>query len=338
MRTDFLVLCVGIAGFATPTLTTPGAVYAQRCDAPGCTSCGAAPRSTQAPRSAARGIYSRSPDSGERVGESNSMGIRGFGIRLPSISLEMPELRLPSLNRYRRDAYMITDSAHAPYVDGRALEFNPVGADREAAAPERSTPSPRFTPRSPSCDAPAPHCDAPSAAVPGVDERAQNGSDAFGSRDADLQQLREQAILLQKAIDSLANGIAAPAASIERVQLRQKDREIAELRMQLQRMQSKVTATATQGVSQEQTETSPAQKRKPQSTSNVRPVSAEAQKSNRVASEPVAQNGVCNGPQCKAPISESRTQQDDGFQAPLVTKTYTVSRLSSLRPSSILRR
>ena len=340
MRTDFLVLCVGIAGFSTPILTMPGAVYAQSCNAPSCTSCGTAPRSTQAPRSAARGIYSRSPDSGERVGESNSMGIRGFGIRLPSISLEMPELRLPSINRYRRDAYMITDSAHAPYIDNnRALEFNPVGPDRETAAPDRSAESPRFTPRSPSCDAPVPRCDAPAAAVPGVDERAQR-RDVPDSRNADLQQLREQAISLQKAIDSIANGSSDMAVPSERAQLQQKDREIAELRMELQRMQSTVEKAVAQSVLRSQSATTRTEQRTPtpNTTSNLRQVSTETQKNTRVGGKPVAQNGGCNGPKCQAKNSQSRNQQDDGFEAPVVNKTYTASRLSNLRPSSILGR
>lgn len=334
MRTKSFVVLLAIAGNALCLMSNDQA-YGQNCAAPDPVNCGATQRSAPVQRAEPRGFYSRSPDTGEFSGENNSIGVRGFGLRLPSISLEMPELRLPSLARYRRGPFMTTDSTRAPFVEGRALEFNPVGPDRNVD--DRSVPTDRFVPttRAPSCNAPAPRCDAPAAAVPAADERAEGPTNSTDPRDAQLQQLREQAVLLQKAIDSLASGpISNAVASSERSQLQQKDREIAELRLELQRMQSTVGRTAAQSASHVQ----PTGTKAEQQTSRIRSVSGETQKNTRVGSKPVVQNSACNGPQCKPQNSPPRTQPDDGFEPPVVTKTYTASRLSKLRPSSILSR
>lgn len=88
------------------------------------------------------GHYVRTPEAGEFAGESQSIGIRGFALKLPSLSLELPELRLPSLIRYRRNPEMHVESARAPWMPGRPAEFRhaphpgaPEGAERPVQPP-----------------------------------------------------------------------------------------------------------------------------------------------------------------------------------------------------------
>lgn len=99
-----------------------------------------------------RGAYVRSPETGEQSGESTSYGLRGLGLKLPAISLEFPELRLGGLVKYRRTPEMHVEGSRAPWVEGRALEFNQV--PRNIEANDRSIePQPRDT-----CVPPAPGC------------------------------------------------------------------------------------------------------------------------------------------------------------------------------------
>lgn len=99
---------------------------------------------------ASRGAFVRSPETGEQSGESTGYGLRGFGLRLPAISIDLPEIRMPGLVKYRRNAEMHVESSHAPWVDGRALEFNqvpqsndrnlPPANDRDLRAPDQCIP------------------------------------------------------------------------------------------------------------------------------------------------------------------------------------------------------
>lgn len=69
------------------------------------------------------GMYAQPPAVGERIGESDSVGVRGLSIRFPEVTIELPELRLPSLFCARRGPEMRTESARAPYVRGQAATY-----------------------------------------------------------------------------------------------------------------------------------------------------------------------------------------------------------------------
>ena len=318
------VLCLSATAIAPST-----AVQAQSCAAPGpcsCASCQQRQSREALPREAApRGYYSRSPDTGEYAGENNSMGVRGFGLRLPAISIELPELRLPSLARYRRGPHMTTDSARAPWVEGRALEFNPVGADRDTT--DRSM-TPSRTREAPSCVAPA----------PAAETRNHIPANGLDARDAELRLLREQSVSLQKAIDSLANSRAVTEELSEREQLRRKEREVDELRAEIQRMQSIMAKDATTGGQQAKTDAARTEAKSKQTSAKIQPASAEAPQVNRSTNNILTQNGVCNGLQCKAPNSQTGSQQEPVFELPVVNKKYTVARLNNLRSPSMTSR
>lgn len=68
------------------------------------------------------GDYVRGGDRGEFIGESRTWGLRGFGIRLPSFSIDLPEVRMPHLVEYRRNAELALEGDRAP--------FEPSGGDR----------------------------------------------------------------------------------------------------------------------------------------------------------------------------------------------------------------
>lgn len=320
------------------SIVPPAFVQAQSCAAPGpcsCTFCQQQKSRDVSPREAApRGYYSRSPDTGEFSGENNSIGVRGFGLRLPAISIELPELRLPSLARYRRGPHMTTDSARAPWVEGRALEFNPVGPERDAA--DRSV-TPSNTRGAPSCVAPAPRsCDAPSA--PAAEARNQAPASGLNARDAELLLLREQAVSLQKAIDSLATNRVVAEEVSEHEQLRRKEREVDELRAEIQRMQSSMAKDVTRVDQPAKTEAARIETRKPQTSSQVRPASVEISQASRTTSKPSLQPGTCTGPQCRTPYSQPQSRQDLVFEQPVVNKTQTAARTSNVRSSSIVGR
>ena len=62
------------------------------------------------------GAYAVPPQSGDVVGPSNSVGIRGAEITLPALRLSTPSIRFPSLFRSRRNPFMRTNSTVAPFV------------------------------------------------------------------------------------------------------------------------------------------------------------------------------------------------------------------------------
>jgi hypothetical protein len=53
-------------------------------------------------------------------GPSASVGIRGFGIRIPESNLQFPTIQLPSVIRYRRGAEAHFESARSPQIAGMA--------------------------------------------------------------------------------------------------------------------------------------------------------------------------------------------------------------------------
>jgi len=80
------------------------------------------------------GAYVQPPAVGELEGASSGYGVRGLGIRLPEVNLQLPSLQLPSVVRYRRGPQMRVDGATAPFVAGQAAQFGMLSAGGQAAA------------------------------------------------------------------------------------------------------------------------------------------------------------------------------------------------------------
>ncbi len=114
-----------------------------------------------------RGAFASPPRSGMVAGESESVGLSGGALHIPSMSLRLPTLQLPCLTRYRREAHMVMDTTEAPWVNERRREYS-IDAGPEIAgvleraqiAPERA-PEAAKAPEKQSCaPQPPPPCDA----------------------------------------------------------------------------------------------------------------------------------------------------------------------------------
>ncbi len=71
-----------------------------------------------------RGAFASPPRSGMIAGESESVGLSGGGLHIPSMSLRLPTIQLPCLTRYRREAHMVMDTTEAPWVLERRREYS----------------------------------------------------------------------------------------------------------------------------------------------------------------------------------------------------------------------
>ena len=115
------------------------------------------PQSVQL-QAAPAATFAAPPAVGETAGESSSLGVRGFGLRIPEMNLQMPTIQFPSLVRYRRDAVMHLESARAPLVPGAAAVYGqmaPGGHVVSGGLQHQSAPA--LQPQSaPSCEVPHP--------------------------------------------------------------------------------------------------------------------------------------------------------------------------------------
>jgi hypothetical protein len=119
------------------------------------------------------GAFVAGPQRGEVAGESRSFGLRMGALRIPEVTLPLPTFQMPCLVRYRRDAEMITESAHLPYVSGEVPEFA-LRPEREVAkpTPEAAVEQPPTEPESAPVQQPVYPCYPPqyyNPCVPGVD-------------------------------------------------------------------------------------------------------------------------------------------------------------------------
>lgn len=135
------------------------------------------PRVPKQPESAVtptqpEGAFIAGPQRGEVAGESRSFGLRMGALRIPEVTLPLPTFQMPCLVRYRRDAEMITESAHLPYVSGGVPEFA-LRPEREVAKPTpETTTQPPTEPESAPVQQPVYPCYPPqyyNPCVPGVD-------------------------------------------------------------------------------------------------------------------------------------------------------------------------
>ncbi len=84
-----------------------------------------------------RGAYAAPPRGGESIGESNTIGIRGFQVRIPEMRFEFPTIQLPSLFRVRRGPRMELDREEAYYVENFREEYS-IEAGRPEAVRHKS--------------------------------------------------------------------------------------------------------------------------------------------------------------------------------------------------------
>ncbi len=185
-------------------LAVNGLAYGQQCAAPRAPSCNApcyTPRGPESPplqpESAPRqpeGAYIRGPESGEFEGGSSSFGLKGFGFKLPSLSFEGPELRLPNLTRYRRNPAFHSESARAPFVRGPVTEFNQVPRQESARQPE----SVRQPETAPTFDY---HCVPPAPPCTGATERRLLKE--LAQRDAEIEEMQDRLRQFEETVNRL---------------------------------------------------------------------------------------------------------------------------------------
>jgi len=86
-----------------------------------CRPCAPPPQAPQPVLQAAPpGIFVQPPASGTVYGAQNRTEIEGMALTFPEVSLRMPTLRFPSVQRSRRNARMELDRATAPYMEQAA--------------------------------------------------------------------------------------------------------------------------------------------------------------------------------------------------------------------------
>lgn len=88
-------------------------------------------------------------------GPSESVGIRGFGIRFPEANLQLPTIQLPSVVRYRRGSEAHFESARAPQIAGMAAVPSQLapGGPAIPVAPAAAPMAPPMAPQPPSAPA-----------------------------------------------------------------------------------------------------------------------------------------------------------------------------------------
>lgn len=149
-----------------------------------CQSCGPESAPESAPAQP-EGAFLRNLGNGEVSGEVNSLGLSGFKLRFPELTLELPTIQFPSLVRYRRNPEMLVESSRAPFVRGdNVLEFNQVR--RRDELPESA---PATDPET------APGC------VPQYRYRCDDG--CVSDSDNRVEQLSENVAQLQGVVEQL---------------------------------------------------------------------------------------------------------------------------------------
>jgi hypothetical protein len=101
------------------------------------------------------------------AGESESVGLSGGALHIPSISFRLPTIQLPCFTRYRREAHMVMDTTEAPFVLERRREYSIEAGpeiagilERAPAAPERAPEAVKQPEKQPCAPSAPPPCDA----------------------------------------------------------------------------------------------------------------------------------------------------------------------------------
>ncbi len=181
---------IGLAQqYAAPQCASPP-YYAPRCSGP-------ESGNRESGLSQPEGSYVRGPESGEFESGSSSFGMKGFGLKLPAISFEGPEMRLPHLTRYRRNPSMVVESSRAPFVKGRAMEFSQVPKDTQESGLQQPT-----TKESGNSSAPQYQCIPPAPACNTATERRLR--DELARKEVEIRDMQDRFGQLESAVNRLA--------------------------------------------------------------------------------------------------------------------------------------
>lgn len=176
-----------------------------------------APQQQPVPQQAP-GYFAAPPQNGPVAGESRGVGLNGFAIHIPAMSLRLPTIEFPSLFRVRRNPHMMIDAAQAPYMQYAAVAqatpmqqqaltpTTPPQAPIPPQAPE-PPPAPPNRPQPPAYTPPQrQQCEPLPPPVPThlrCDETfSQNGSDAYLRQQ--LMERERQIQALQSQVDQLS--------------------------------------------------------------------------------------------------------------------------------------
>ena len=143
------------------------------------------------------GSYIRGPESGEFESGSSSFGLKGFGIKLPAISFEGPEMRLPHLTRYRRNPAMVVESSRAPFVKGRAAEFSQVPRDVPESGQQQQ-------PKRESDSAPVPYQCIPPGPVPANASTERRLREELARKETEIREMQDRFGQLENVVNRLA--------------------------------------------------------------------------------------------------------------------------------------
>ncbi len=178
---------------SAPHLGASDCAPTPNCDAPAyCPpTCAGKPNPESTDIKPENGQYVRGPESGEFVGPAESIGVRGFGFRLPEIRIDFPEIRLPHLVRYRRNPEMVVTESRAPFVRGEALEFNQVNPESAPAPESTDKPEPEAAPY---CVPPTPSCTA----------RERQLQMELATREAEIHEMNQRFSQLERMVTKLA--------------------------------------------------------------------------------------------------------------------------------------
>ncbi|MBC8115850.1 MAG: hypothetical protein H7062_15805 [Candidatus Saccharimonas sp.] len=150
------------------------------------------------------------PPSGEVSGESNSLGLHGFSLRIPESTLRMPSLQLPSMVRYRREPEMLTDHSRATFQSQPAarLQFARPQANPPSGSQQANPPSANQQANPPGCTQPVmPCCPFPTNRNGCV----QNGTVPQSDEMARLQEQLAQLTVVVGQLAAMQQGRTMPA-------------------------------------------------------------------------------------------------------------------------------
>lgn len=151
------------------------------------------------------GAYVRPRHHGESVGESHSLGIRGGALHIPSSTIRLPWLQLPSGLVFRREAHLLTDVQEAPYVDDGISELT---GTPKAGRPDQSNEDEeeQSGERRPSCSAPS---------VPGSEAALLHRIDQLTAQMTQMQSAMEAIARLQSESQLQATSRISPTPTIQ---------------------------------------------------------------------------------------------------------------------------
>ena len=228
-----------VAAFTLAFLLIAQSCFGQlNCEAPRSVCNPGTPRSLPTIPQQPTGYYARSTEAGEYAGESSRVGIRGFGFTLPTISIELPEVKLPSLVHYRRNPEMVVDSARAPWVNGRAMEFNNLGEPGAAVPRANPQTQPRnVTPEQPR-SLPSRSCDR-NYAPPSCNQSASQDRPALAPAAEEFSQLRYELMMQRRTISELQKALEdANVCLNDSLKRRERDLKLVRLAQQLKQAEN----------------------------------------------------------------------------------------------------